>query len=925
MWITPRAIPNKIKGALWNVIEEIGSLQLLKQKTTGTFLDNVISTVRSINPIEKAPLAYRIIIQNEWDGTTYAIAVSDSEETIRKHWNYLIEELFPHLALLRDSTETTNSRNLQSSYLESQNTTFFTRELNEEVVKYFFSKISSLAQLEEGEEAKNVEAQIEQFHKIFDHLNERLLTFYISSLWKNYPRNGTLYVTESYMCFYSPSLNENIIIPFKNVTHIQKEALALGLFNNALKITTTENKEYFFAMISRDTAYVLLERLWKAAMQKLLGIADDQKIDPNKLVNTGSTKKMIDDNLRNEEFRNTFRLWDEELLKEFICSLWWKKYIVGRIYISHNFISYESNFAISGKNLKVVIPFKEISDISLQGVAFGRIQNGIEISMKNTERKFFFALYSVQEAFETMTNLWKTRPKGGATSGFELSTAWKLEPSYVNGIDPVLENRQKEVWTKYMEKHGDGISIVQTPKMRMILREGIPDDMRGKLWQILSGSRSKVQVRKNEYQEILKRYEKESSEAIEEIEKDIHRALPGHPYFHTEEGINKLKNILTAFAWKNPHIGYCQGMNILGAVFLLYMNEGDAFWLLSTVCENIVPEYYNKALIGSLVDQYIFNSLVENNLPEIDQHLRQIGLPLNLISLPWFMVLFQTYVPWKASLRFLDCFFYDGPDVLLQAGMATLKLNEKEILAESDSEKIIALLKDRQVDADMLMHIAFTDFGFLPLEKMQEIRNRQKFLEIKNLEEMRKKRELHYLDENIKKKFTQEELESIYDKCKSVLPVHAMDFLITMEMCQQLFPSLLGSSQSNWWDYVLPKFFETSDNKNQENGLSFSQFITIISIVLKGTMEDKFRFCFKLCDSDNDGKINTAEFSFMLKLLQRMYSKDESSKENLEHDTLLQKAGIHTDDNTLFECDYLLTRIVNNSLLSSFLNLHINQ
>lgn len=30
------------------------------------------------------------------------------------------------------------------------------------------------------------------------------------------------------------------------------------------------------------------------------------------------------------------------------------------------------------------------------------------------------------------------------------------------------------------------------------------------------------------------------------------------------------------------------------------------------------------------------------------------------------MCLFLTYVPWRVALRLLDCFFYDGPNVLLQ-------------------------------------------------------------------------------------------------------------------------------------------------------------------------------------------------------------------------------------------------------------------
>lgn len=43
--------------------------------------------------------------------------------------------------------------------------------------------------------------------------------------------------------------------------------------------------------------------------------------------------------------------------------------------------------------------------------------------------------------------------------------------------------------------------------------------------------------------------------------KDLRRSLPTHPYYSEhEEGINALYNILSAYAWRNPQLGYCQGM-----------------------------------------------------------------------------------------------------------------------------------------------------------------------------------------------------------------------------------------------------------------------------------------------------------------------------------------------------------------------------
>jgi hypothetical protein len=64
----------------------------------------------------------------------------------------------------------------------------------------------------------------------------------------------------------------------------------------------------------------------------------------------------------------------------------------------------------------------------------------------------------------------------------------------------------------------------------------------------------------NYYASILEKHKGEVSQATEEIDKDIHRSLPEHPYFQTDEGIDALQRVLTAYSWHNPTVGYCQSM-----------------------------------------------------------------------------------------------------------------------------------------------------------------------------------------------------------------------------------------------------------------------------------------------------------------------------------------------------------------------------
>ena len=160
------------------------------------------------------------------------------------------------------------------------------------------------------------------------------------------------------------------------------------------------------------------------------------------------------------------------------------------------------------------------------------------------------------------------------------------------------------------------------------------------------------------------------------------------------EAMLPLKNILLAYSIRNPRVGYCQSMNFLCAMLLMYLDEEQAFWVLSSLVEVLLyRDYYTPSMIGSRVDLLTFQSCLAWKLPRVFSHLRSLDVILEPILCSWFLCMYLNVLSLETVQRIWDSFFFEGNVILFRIGLAIFKVLEQKILASQDIAALFSLLK----------------------------------------------------------------------------------------------------------------------------------------------------------------------------------------------------------------------------------------
>uniref|UniRef100_A0A4W3K7P1 TBC1 domain family member 9 n=1 Tax=Callorhinchus milii TaxID=7868 RepID=A0A4W3K7P1_CALMI len=872
---------------------------------------------------------YRILYQSPDSVVYWAVACGGSRKEITEHWEWLEQNLLQTLSIFEN---------------ENDITTFVKGKIQGIIAEY-----NKNNDIKEDDDTNKFKEAILKFRKLFGMPEEeKLVNYYSCSYWKGrVPRQGWMYLSINHLCFYSFLLGKEAKLVIRWADIVQLEKNTTLLFPEMIKVSTRCSDYIFSVFLNIGDTFKLMEQLANIAMRQLLdneGFEEDKslpKLKKKSPQKVSVLKRDLDARAKSERYRALFRLpKDERLDGHTDCTLWTpfsKMHVVGQMFVSTNYICFTSK----EENLcSLIIPLREVTIVE-KADSSSVLPSPLSISTKNRMTFFFANLkdrdFLVQrisdflqqttsknyfdkeivgsnscddEVFSRQSSIISGSPQRSLSStsdtdgerqfnqnGNSVPTATQTLMTMYRRRSPeefnpkvAKELMKEQSWKMHFAEYGRGVCMYRTEKTQELVLKGIPERMRGELWLLFSGAINEMATHPGYYSELVEKSMGKYNLATEEIERDLHRSLPEHPAFQNEMGIGALRRVLTAYAFRNPNIGYCQAMNIVTSVLLLYAKEEEAFWLLVALCERMLPDYYNTRVVGALVDQGVFEELTRDYVPQLYDCMQDLGV-ISTISLSWFLTIFLSVMPFESAVVVVDCFFFEGIKVIFQLALAVLDANIHKLLYCKDDGEAMTILgkyldsvtnKDStlppiphlhsllsddgdpypEVDIFKIIKTSYDKFGTIRADVIEQMRFKQRLRVIQTLEDTTKRNVVRAIVTDTA--FTIDELEELYvlfkaehltscywggnsnaterhDPSLPYLEQYRIDFEQFKELFGLLFPWSCGAHS----DVLAGRLFRLLD-ENGDSLINFKEFVTGLSTMCHGDLVEKLKLLYKV-------------------------------------------------------------------------------
>ena len=389
------------------------------------------------------------------------------------------------------------------------------------------------------------------------------------------------------------------------------------------------------------------------------------------------------------------------------------------------------------------------------------------------------------------------------------------ENNKINDDFEMIENSnmnlklKKQFFSKKYDWNNYGYSIINNPYVlydnfpkqkkyinilnNVIFNEGVSNKIRPKMYLNLTGAKMEKENHKNYYFNLINNFPKNiPNKFLNIIEADLNRTFIENEYFHNENNLNKLKNILVAYSRRNSKIGYCQGFNfIVGKLLLIFdyennennennnkinennnkinenkINENNnkinenkinenynkinnenleieenVFWVFTQILEKILPNEYYNDFFGLMNDINCFIVLLKDYYHKNNHEFKFLNnqnneVLLNTVFFKWFETLFIDGLNENLTFFIWDALIINGDLILFKSALAIFEFIKKDILNikfEEIANFFEEKLKYVKIDRKKFYNFVLFDKFKIDIKKFKQIRRTNLENGIKNL------------------------------------------------------------------------------------------------------------------------------------------------------------------------------------------------
>lgn len=329
-------------------------------------------------------------------------------------------------------------------------------------------------------------------------------------------------------------------------------------------------------------------------------------------------------------------------------------------------------------------------------------------------------------------------------------------------FDNIQDSTQKELvqydwpfWSKLVHNYAEMVKT-ESKKLETEVGKGIPPQIRGIIWQLMTNSNSQ------EMEELYNSLLLLDSVNEKAIRRDLSRTK-----FITEDKTNSLFNVLKAYSLYDPAVGYTQGMGFIATTLILNCDEE---WQSFSLFIKLMKVYGFRELFlpgmpGLMLKLYQFDTLLEEHDPQLYNHLIRQGIRSSMFATQWFLTMFAYKFPLDFVLRIMDIIILEGIESLLKFSLNLLIKNSRnliilnfdsllEFLKEDLFQKYATGESEEEYDIDTFINDSL-EIKITPLQIERYIK------EYEEIHKLESEKEKQYEEQRIKNRQLQKDLRKI--------------------------------------------------------------------------------------------------------------------------------------------------------------------